>query len=153
MRDPKVIEPPGFDPQAAWKACRDAVDRCGGTVHSDGSVNWAAAFSADPGCVSCPNCGQHYWNWGRVVECLDCGFQFPTDWWEKYSWGVQHAKRLKNPPPAFSDPGFRGMAEERHQQYMAHPYYRHGFENPVENAWQARQLIPWRTIIEQERQK
>lgn len=134
MRDPKIIDPPGFDPKAGWQECREYVDKCGGLTHEDGEVNWRAAFGADPGCCSCPNCGEMYWSWGRIIECLDCGFQFPTDWWAMYSWGVQATRRTNAPP-------------YKHEERMQHPYYRYGFENPVEDAWEEHDKIKWKEIL------
>jgi hypothetical protein len=133
MRDPKVIDPPGFDPKAGWQECREYVDKCGGLAHEDGEVNWRAAAGADPGVCSCPNCGEMYWSWGRIVECLDCAFQFPTDWWAMYSWGVQAATR--------NGPAYR-QAER-----MEHPYYRYGFEHPVEDPWEQHDKLPWKEIM------
>lgn len=75
----------------------------------------AAAFGMDPGCCACPACRADYWQWGSRIECLDCGFRFPTDAWPMYSWGVQ-----------------AGMRERPDGARMAHPYYRYGFEHPVE---------------------
>ena len=132
MRDPKVIDPPGFDPAAGWNECREFVDKCGGLEHSDGEPNWRAAFGADPGCCTCPNCGEYYWSWGRIVECLDCGFQFPTDWWPMYSWGVQAANRRER---------------YKHDERMEHPYYRYGFENPVDDPWEQHDKIAWKDVL------
>lgn len=147
MRDPKVIKPPGFDTQAAWQGCSAYVDKCGGMVHEDGEPNWRAAFGADPGCCSCPACGEMYWRWGTLVECLDCGFQFPTDWWAMYSWGVGSAKRAENPLPAASTKKFADYLERTHNERLSHPYYRYGFENPVEDAWEMHDKIPWKEIF------
>lgn len=148
MRNPKVIDPPGFDCEAAWRGCQEEVDRCGGMAHEDGSPNWRAAFSADPGCCSCPACNEYYWSWGRIVECLGCGFQFPTDWWPMYSWGVQHARREKNPPPAWEDARIRESSRRRHEESMKHPYYRYGYENPCAgDIFSAAHLIDWKAVL------
>lgn len=135
MRDPKVIDPPGFDPSAGWKEFREYVDQCGGLADEEGNVNWRAAFGADPGCCTCPNCGEYYWAWGRIIECLDCQFQFPTDWWAMYSWGVQ----------ATRNPVFR--VDHIHKKRLEHPYYRYGFEHPVNDAWKEHDKLPWKQII------
>lgn len=132
MRDPIVIDPPGFDPRAGWQECSEYVEKCGGLTHEDGSPNWRAAFGADPGCCTCPNCGEYYWCWGKVIECLDCQFRFPTDWWAAYSWGVQAAK-AKEP--------------FRVQMRIGHPYYAHGYNNPVEDPWKEHDKLPWKEIV------
>lgn len=148
MRDPIVIDPLGFDPRTGWQECREYIDQCGGLAHEDGSPNWRAAFGADPGCMSCPNCGEMYWAWGRVAECLDCHFRFPTDWWAAYSWGVQQKNREVNPPPAMrDDSAFRSYRVERRDAALLHPYYRYGYENPVEDAWKERDQIPWKDAV------
>lgn len=133
MRDPKVIDPPGFDPRAAWQECSEYVDKCGGLTHEDGEPNWRAAFGADPGCCTCPNCGEYYWSWGRIIECLDCQFQFPTDWWAMYSWGVQATRNA--------------IFRSSHKERMSHPYYRYGYEHPVEDPWKEHDKLPWKEII------
>jgi hypothetical protein len=148
MRDPKVIEPAGFDPAAGWAECRAEVDKCGGIADADGNVNWRAAFSADPGCCSCPHCGEYYWSWGTLIECLDCGFQFPPDWWPMYSWGVQQANREKNPPPAFADSRMRAYIDAEHKKRISHPYYRYGYEHPVPDPWKEHDKIPWREVLQ-----
>jgi hypothetical protein len=78
----------------------------GGMVYEDGEVNMRAAFGADPGCCSCPNCKQMFWSFGRVIECTECKFQFPTDWWPMYSYGVGDAHTLSG-ERQFPDADFR----------------------------------------------
>jgi hypothetical protein len=131
LRNPKVIDPPGFDQHAAWKECEEYVDKCGGLAYPDGEPNWRAAFGADPGCCSCPKCKAMYWCWGRVQECLKCGFRYPTDWWCMYSWGVQARNRQDNPPPAYQDAEIRRRMESHDAERMSHPYFRYGYEHPV----------------------
>ena len=73
MRSPKIIEGEPFD----WEAANEAMDN---VQREDGSVNWRAAFSADPGCTECPTCETFFWREGKVVECLECGTWFTTDY-------------------------------------------------------------------------
>lgn len=135
--NPIVIDPPGFDQDAAWKECSEYVEKCGGLMRADGEPNWRAAFSADPGCCSCPACGEMYWAWGRVQRCAKCSFEYPTDWWCMYSWGTQaHAGRRH-----------RGTWHYKHVEYMKHPYYRYGFEHPVSDPWETSHTDEWRATI------
>ena len=57
-----------------------AYDNCWGSGESlvldDGTINWGAAFRADPGCRKCPGCNAYFWNEAAVLECPDCGVQF-----------------------------------------------------------------------------
>jgi hypothetical protein len=89
--DPIVLEPAGFTPEQGWAECEQYVKQCGGVTNKDGEVNWRAAFGADPGCCSCPACHVTYWAWGARVRCVRCAFEFPTDWWPMYSYGVSAA--------------------------------------------------------------
>ena len=134
MDDPIVIDPPNFDPAAAWAECRAHVDQCGGLAHEDGSPNWNAAFGADPGICSCPACGEMYWAWGKVQRCK-CGFEYPTDWWPMYSWGVQATRSALL------------QQSKRHEQRMDHPYYRYGFEHPVADPWAEHDRQEWRDEV------
>lgn len=117
--NPIVIDPHGFD-------------QAGGLAHEDGEPNWRAAFGADPGCCSCPACGETYWALGRRQRCVKCAFEYPTDWWPMYSWGSQAAGRKQ---------------VYQHAERMKHPYYRHGFENPVEDPWKEHHTEKWRADI------
>lgn len=130
--DPIVIDPPNFDQKSAWRECREYVEKCGGLQHEDGEVNWRSAFGADPGCCSCPMCGEIYWMWGRVQRCVKCSFEYPTDWWTMYSWGSSAAKSERR---------------YRFDGYMKHPYYRFGFEHPVDDPWARSQTEEWRLEI------
>ena len=132
MKDPIVIDPPNFDQKEAWQECSDYVEQCGGMVHEDGEPNWRAAFGADPGCCSCPACGEMYWQWGRVQRCVVCAFEYPTDWWPMYSYGVQATRR---------------ETRYKHEERMKHPYYRYGFEHPVEDPWKEHNKQEWRDAI------
>ena len=132
MMDPIVIDPSGFDQKSAWNECREYVDKCGGPQGADGKVNWRAAFGADPGCCSCPACGEMYWAWGRVQRCVKCSFEYPTNWWSMYSWGSSAAK---------SDRRYR------FDDYMKHPYYRFGFEHPTDDPWARTKTKEWRAEI------
>lgn len=155
MKDPIVIDPPNFDQKAAWNECREYVDKCGGLTDDDGEPNWRAAFGADPGCCSCPVCHEYYWQWGRVQKCVDCGFEYPVDWWPSYSEGVTAASWINGEIEINSDGRKRVLAGkiERHTQRMHNPYYRHGFENkpPAEacgiKLMDYAQSIPWREIV------
>lgn len=42
----------------------------------DGSVNWGAAFRADPGVKRCPGCREYYWDEADIMECLVCQTRF-----------------------------------------------------------------------------
>lgn len=137
MKDPIVIDPPGFDQKAAWAGRRQYVEGCGGLAHEDGEPNWRAAFGADPGACSCPACGEKYWAWGRVIRCADCGFSFPTDWWPMYSRGVQSERRSLRV----------GFPDHIHTRRMAHPYYRYGFEHPVTDPWKEHDRIDWPAVV------
>lgn len=141
MMNPNVIDPPGFDQKAAWQECRDYVEKCGGLTDENGEPNWRAAFGADPGLCSCPSCGETYWAWGRRQRCDRCGFEYPTDWWPMYSYGVQAAKT------GDARHGNK-MLMERHERRLDHPYYRYGFEHPVDDAWLEKDRINWRTVFE-----
>lgn len=131
LRDPIVIEPAGFDQASAWNECqRDAA-----RYRKDGREFFAAAC-ADPGVVSCPACGESYWNWGSKQRCVVCSFEYPTDWWPMYSWGVGAAKNAK--------------ARYKHDERMrSSAYYRYGFEHPVADAWSEHNKIDWRTATKE----
>lgn len=47
-------------------------------VNVDDSVNWRAAFFADPGVMSCPQCKEHLWREGDTVRCPHCSSEFET---------------------------------------------------------------------------
>ena len=113
MRDPKVIEPPDFDASVIWAQCDK---HCSNAVRADGSINWSEAAGADPGVIGCPNCEETYWHLGAVVECLECKFQFPTDWYDRYVRGVHDGRVV---------PGF-----QRHGHLHADPYYQYGLQHP-----------------------
>ena len=137
LHNPIVIDPPGFNEAAAWQECRDYVDQCGGLAHEDGEPNWRAAFGADPGICSCPACHRDHWAWGRKQRCTRCGFEYETDAWLMYSYGVQAAKRTD-------------WRSALHERRLAHPYYRYGFEHPESagaDAYKAFKSIDWRSIF------
>ncbi len=133
ISNPIVIDPPDMDIHAAWKQCDKWVKGAGGLFHDDGEPNWRAAFSADPGCVTCPACGETYWAWGRRHRCVKCGFEYPTDWWPMYSYGVHAAKSERG--------------RYKHEERLSHPYYRYGFEHPVDDAWEQHDKINWRAAM------
>lgn len=142
MMEPLVIDPPGFDQKAAWQECSDYVEQCGGLAHEDGSPNWRAAFGADPGVCSCPNCHEYYWCWGRKQRCRKCGFEYPTNWWPMYSYGAQHARRTPEQREKYNHYG--AVTRARHE---AHKYYRWAFENNAEPSMEAADTHPWPTIF------
>jgi len=129
MKTAIVIDPPGFDEKAAWKECRDWQD-------SHGSNTMAAAFGADPGICSCPSCHEMYWAWGRRQRCVVCNFEYETDAWAMYSWGVQ-AK-------------WRGKLYDHDKKRLKHPYFCYGFHNPPDRGTDLRshyESMDWRTIM------
>ncbi len=71
MKSAKIIEGSPFD----WKRGAEAMDHI---ANEDGSINWGAAFAADPGVTSCPKCKTKFWAEGTRLECTECGTQFPT---------------------------------------------------------------------------
>lgn len=71
MRSAKIIKGQPFD----WKEGAEIMRH---VANDDGSINWGAAFRADPGVTHCPKCKAYYWAEGEELECLDCGTQFPT---------------------------------------------------------------------------
>jgi hypothetical protein len=133
MKDPIVVDPPGFDIDAAWQECKDYVDRCGGLSHPDGEPNMRAAFGADPGCCSCPACQEYHWAFGCVQKCTKCGFEYPTDWWPMYSYGAQ---------------AFFCESKYKHEERLSHPYYRYGFEHPVDRPQDEMHKIDWKNAFE-----
>lgn len=145
--DPIVIDPPGFDTKAGWKECAEYVEKCGGLTHDDGEPNWRAAFGADPGVCSCPNCGEYYWAWGIKQRCRKCAFEYPVDWWPMYSYGVQQRNREADPPPACREKHFRDYLKREHERRISHPYYRYGYEHPVKDPWAEHDKIPWKTVM------
>ena len=150
MKNPIVIDPPGFDQDAAWKECRDHVEKCGGIATDDGEVNWRAAFGADPGCCSCPACGEFYWAWGRKQRCASCGFEYETDWWPMYSYGCGDARRLNGSlagPDRETNERLIRYTREQADRRMSHPYYRYGFEHPVADPWEEKGRIDWRAVM------
>ncbi len=52
-----------------WERARQAQEH---VVSSDGTVNWRAAFAADPGVTECPGCKESVWAEADVMRC-DCG--------------------------------------------------------------------------------
>lgn len=150
IKDPIIINPQGDTPEKGWKSCQDYVESCGGLAYPDGDANLRAAAGADPGCCSCPNCHQYFWAFGRIIQCSECGFQFPTDWWPMYSYGVGDAQTL-NGAREFPDEGFKDILitgiQQRMPQRIQHPYYRYGLEHPVLDAWKEHDQLPWKEIM------
>ncbi len=140
LHDPIVTDPVAMDIAAEWKECADYVEECGGVTSKNGEVNWRAAFGADPGVCSCPSCGRNHWAFGNRQRCTRCAFEYPTDWWPMYSYGV-HAAQMHIPA------GQVPFMATLHVERMAHPYYRYGFEHPVENAWKEHDQIDWCSVL------
>lgn len=69
MKDVIVLEGEKFD----WK---EAERHQKEVVAEDGSVNWRAAFFADPGVMSCPECKVMFWREGKLVKCTECGHEW-----------------------------------------------------------------------------
>ena len=150
MDNPIVIDPPNFDVGAGWKECRDYVDQCGGIQHADGEVNWRAAFGADPGCCSCPACNTYYWAFGRRQRCRQCGFEYETDAWPMFSYGVQDANRLSGKVKCLDDKAntrINDRIKTALAEKMRHPYYRYGFEHPCNDPWKEFHAIKWREVL------
>lgn len=71
MKHAKIIEGEPFD----WKRGAEAFSNI---ANDDDSINWSAAFAADPGVTKCPKCKTFFWAEGTKLECTECGTQFPT---------------------------------------------------------------------------
>ena len=74
LMEPIILEPAGLTPEQGWAECQPYADAL---VASNGDNMWAA-FGADPGVTSCPECKQKYWAWGTRLKCVQCGAEFPT---------------------------------------------------------------------------
>ncbi len=133
--DPIVIDPRNTDVSAEWKECADYVDRCGGVTYPGGEVNWRAAFGADPGVCTCPSCHVYHWAFGNRQRCTQCGFEYPVDWWSMYAYGVNAAREDRSKYPML------------HLERLSHPYYRYGFEHPVDDAWKEHERIDWKAVL------
>lgn len=145
LLDPIVIEPAEFSTAAAWAECAKYVDDCGGLTHEDGEPNWMAAFGADPGVCSCPACHQKYWAWGTRQRCVTCGCEYPTDWWPMYSYGVSAATAAARGAQVHI--GNNANLRAYHERRMSHPFYRYGFEHPVDDPWKEHDQIDWRQAV------
>lgn len=152
IKDPIIIDPPGDTPERGWQGCKDYVESCGGIAYPDGEANLRAAAGADPGCCTCPNCHQYFWSFGRIIQCSECGFQFQTDWWPMYSYGVGDANTLncttKYPDEEIRQRIIAGI-RERMPKRMQHPYYKYGMKHPVASAWEEHDKLPWKEIMKQ----
>jgi hypothetical protein len=144
--EPIILEPAGLTPEQGWAECCDYVAKCGGLTDASGELNLRAAFGADPGVCSCPKCHVSYWAWGTRLQCVRCGFTFPTDWWPMYSYGVSTATARARGAKVHigNTPGLLAL----HERQLAHPYYRYGFEHPVESAWDAHDKIDWAAVLD-----
>jgi hypothetical protein len=148
LMEPIIVEPAGLTPEQGWDECHRYVEQCGGLTHEDGEVNWRAAFGADPGICSCPSCHQKYWSWGTVQRCRQCGFQYPTDWWPMYSYGVSAATAVERGAKVHIE--VSEALRDLHERRMAsHAYYRYGYEHPVKDAWAEHERIDWRAVFPQ----
>lgn len=127
MKDPIVIDPPGFDQKAAWGECQEWSDN---HTDDDGTPSIAAAFGADPGICSCPACNEMHWAWGAKQRCTKCGFEYPTDAWAMFSWGTQAGWRRDNPPESYkTDASLRERMEAYDAGKLWHPYFCYGYEH------------------------
>lgn len=115
-KDPKVIDPPDYD-----------------------MADWARKCGEHAGVFGCPVCNEYYNDYGgmRIVECIKCNFQFPTDWWPVYSRGVQDGCNILKSGAELSG----GMKIR-----MDNPYYRAGFNSPSGEAWNTRGNHDWRVL-------
>lgn len=71
VQSAKILQGQAFD----WESGKEAMNHL---VNEDGSTNWRAAFSADPGITHCPTCNESYWSEGIELECLKCSTHFLT---------------------------------------------------------------------------
>jgi hypothetical protein len=113
-KNPKVIEPANYNLRKAAKECGEHM-----------------------GIIGCPICDQNFNDYGgmHVVECTECQFHFPVDWWSVYSSGVNDGRRIKAGGTELSG----GMKIR-----MANPFYRTGFNTPDGDAWQTRRTHDWK---------
>ena len=130
--EPIVVDPSSFDVDAAWREFQGGNDA--DPVMEDGAPNWRVLSGSDPGVVSCPVCWEFYWNFGFVQRCRHCSFRFPTDWWPMYSWGCQRHRTPER---------IRRAMEADHERRLAHPYYRYGFEHPVDDPSAQAHRVDW----------
>jgi hypothetical protein len=86
-----------------------------------------------------------YWSWGTRVRCVKCGFEFLTDWWPMYSYGVSAA--TGEPRGAKVHIGNNQNLRNLHERRLSHPYYRYGFDHPVEDPWKEHDKIDWRIVL------
>jgi hypothetical protein len=142
--EPIILEPHDLTPEQGWDECKSYVEKCGGLTHRGGDVNWRAAFGADPGICSCPVCQQQYWAWGTKQRCRQCGFEYPTDWWPMYSYGVNAATAKDRGAKVHIE--VSQALRELHERRLSHVYYRYGFEHPVDDPWKNRFLVNWRAV-------
>ena len=148
--DPIVIDPPNFDKDATWAGYQKSMDNVQGI---DGKTNWRAAFDADPGCCSCPVCDTYYWALGQRQRCRKCGFEYETDWWAMYSWGVQAAWRISGELKA-TDPDLQrrlvATAQNETLYRRTHPYWKYGFAHPpkrtIDLYKHATKTIDWKKV-------
>lgn len=148
LMEPIIVEPAGLTPEQGWDECNRYVEKCGGLTYDDGEPNWRAAFGADPGICSCPACHQKYWAWGTVQRCRQCGFQYPTNWWPMYSYGVNAATAVDRGAKVniWVSDALRALHDRRMESSA---YYRYGYEHPVKSAWEEHERIDWRSVFPQ----
>jgi hypothetical protein len=59
-----------------WEEADKALNNA---VNDDGSINWGAAMSADPGVSKCPGCEKFFWAEAEHLECTNCGTKWNTE--------------------------------------------------------------------------
>lgn len=69
MKHAKLLSKQNFD----WEAGKRAMENLS---NEDGEINWGAAFAADPGVTSCPNCGTYFWDEAEELQCTECDTKF-----------------------------------------------------------------------------
>lgn len=100
MHEPTVLLPEDFNLEEAWASCN----------------------GDDPGVTSCPKCDKYYWRWGVVIQC-QCGYKFPTNWFDSLRDGINDRRMVDLPN------GQRSAGMER--RYALDTYYAVGYDHPT----------------------
>lgn len=150
INDPIILDRKHIDQAAVWAECEEASDH---VINEDGTTNWRAAHSADPGICHCPKCKQDHWAIGHWHKCTKCAYVYPSDAWAMFSWGYQQREREHGGPGsemwANLTPECRAGLEKIKARRMAHPYYRYGYEHPEvgDDPWRAFKVLDWAVIF------